>query len=60
MRQAVLSRVAADRHATRAQQLGLPLDRQLGITVDHRFALSNPALVSASSKKRSHRPFRCG
>src|SRR5882724_1405735 len=42
----VVHRAPAD-----AQQLGLPLDRQLGITVDHRFALSNPALVSAPSKK---------
>ena len=32
-------------------QAGLPLDRQRGFTVDHRFALSNPALVSAPSKK---------
>jgi hypothetical protein len=37
--------------------LRLPLDRQLGFTVDHRFALSNPALVSAPSKKLpSRRP----
>jgi hypothetical protein len=26
-------------------------DRQIVFTVDHRFALSNPALVSAPSKK---------
>src|SRR5664280_2575299 len=26
-------------------------DRQIGLAVDHRFALSNPALVSAPSKK---------
>jgi hypothetical protein len=42
----VVHRAPAD-----AQQLGLPLDRQFGFTVDHRFALSNPALVSAPSKK---------
>src|SRR6185503_18830330 len=33
------------------QHLGLPGDRQIVLTVDHRFALSNPALVSAPSKK---------
>src|SRR5258708_8855177 len=33
------------------QSLCLPGDRQLVLTVDHRFALSNPALVSAPSKK---------
>src|SRR5579863_7806307 len=33
------------------QNLGLPGDRQIVLTVDHRFALSNPALVSAPSKK---------
>src|SRR5213593_64505 len=34
-----------------AQNLRLPCDRQVVLTVDHRFALSNPALVSAPSKK---------
>src|SRR5262245_22036687 len=34
-----------------AQQLGLARDGEVVITVDHRFALSNPALVSARSKK---------
>src|SRR6185436_20676505 len=34
-----------------AQKLGLLGDRQIVFTVDHRFALSNPALVSAPSKK---------
>jgi hypothetical protein len=34
-----------------AQNLRLSRDRQLVLTVDHRFALSNPALVSAPSKK---------
>lgn len=40
-------------HAAAAdlQNLRLPGDRQLMLTVDHRFALSNPALVSAPSKK---------
>jgi len=33
------------------QNLGLLRDRQIVLTVDHRFALSNPALVSAPSKK---------
>ena len=33
------------------QNLGLLGDRQIVLTVDHRFALSNPALVSAPSKK---------
>ena len=34
-----------------AQQPGLARDGELMVTVDHRFALSNPALVSAPSKK---------
>src|SRR6478672_4016829 len=34
-----------------AQNLRLLGDRQIVLTVDHRFALSNPALVSAPSKK---------
>src|SRR5438477_1342804 len=33
------------------QSLSLLGDRQIVLTVDHRFALSNPALVSAPSKK---------
>src|SRR5438445_4678029 len=33
------------------QNFRLPGDRQIVSTVDHRFALSNPALVSAPSKK---------
>src|ERR1700681_2892431 len=33
------------------QNFRLPGDRQIVLTVDHRFALSNPALVSAPSKK---------
>src|SRR5258705_6376788 len=33
------------------QNLCLLGDRQIVLTVDHRFALSNPALVSAPSKK---------
>src|SRR5580704_17165200 len=32
-----------------AERLGLPGDRQVVLTVDHRLALSNPALVSAPS-----------
>src|SRR6516164_2423996 len=40
-------------HAAAAdlQNLHLLGDRQVVLTVDHRFALSNPALVSAPSKK---------
>ena len=34
-----------------AKHLRLLCDRQIVLTVDHRFALSNPALVSAPSKK---------
>src|SRR5215208_642598 len=34
-----------------AQNLRLLCDRQSVLTVDHRFALSNPALLSAPSKK---------
>src|SRR6266478_3968108 len=34
-----------------AQDLRLLCDRKIMLTVDHRFALSNPALVSAPSKK---------
>src|SRR6266702_5026092 len=34
-----------------AQNVGLLCDRQIVLTVDHRFSLSNPALVSAPSKK---------
>ena len=44
-----------------AQNLRLLGDRQIVLTVDHRFALSNPALLSAPSKKLStalHAP--CG
>ncbi|WP_430640226.1 hypothetical protein [Bradyrhizobium cytisi] len=42
----VINAAAAD-----LQNLRLPGDRQIVLTVDHRFALSNPALVSAPSKK---------
>src|SRR5262249_61964772 len=34
-----------------AHKLRLPGDRQIVFAVDHRFALSNPALLSAPSKK---------
>ena len=34
-----------------AQNVRLLGDRQIVLTVDHRFALSNPALLSAPSKK---------
>src|SRR6202158_5040502 len=42
----IINAAAAD-----LQNLRLPGDRQVVFTVDHRFALSNPALVSAPSKK---------
>ncbi|MGY3116117.1 hypothetical protein ACVWXQ_000052 [Bradyrhizobium sp. S3.14.4] len=41
----VINAAAAD-----LQNFRLPGDRQIVLTVDHRFALSNPALVSAPSK----------
>src|SRR5688500_11904994 len=44
-------RQVVDAAAADAQNLGLPRDRQVVFAVDHRFALSNPALVSAPSKK---------
>src|ERR1700731_2184710 len=40
-----------DAAAADAQSLGLLGDRQIVRAVDHRFALSNPALVRAPSKK---------
>ena len=40
-----------DTAATDANQLGLPFDRKSMFAVDYRFALSNPTLVSALSKK---------
>jgi hypothetical protein len=42
----VVNAAAAD-----IQRLGLPDDRQVVLAVDHRFALSRPALLSAPSKK---------
>src|ERR1700733_11266584 len=42
----IINAAAAD-----LQNLRLPGDRQIVLTVDHRFALSNPALLSAPSKK---------
>src|SRR6266581_5710267 len=44
-------RQVVDAAAADAKNLGLPNDRQIVPAVDHRFALSNPALVSAPSKK---------
>src|SRR4029077_12278099 len=40
-----------DAAPTDPQSLSLLGERQIVLTVDHRFALSNPALVSAPSKK---------
>jgi hypothetical protein len=45
------TRQIVDAAAADAQNLRLLGDRQIVLTVDHRFALSNPALVSAPSKK---------
>jgi hypothetical protein len=45
------ARQIVDAAAADLQSLRLPGDRQIVSTVDHRFALSNPALVSAPSKK---------
>ena len=44
-------RQVVDAAAADVQNLRLLGDRQIVLTVDHRFALSNPALVSAPSKK---------
>src|SRR5206468_8936153 len=44
-------RQVVDAATADAQSLCLGGDRQIVGTVDHRFALSNPALVSAPSKK---------
>src|ERR1700741_2927447 len=46
-----LPRPVVDAATADAQNLRLLGDRQVVLTVDHRFALSNPALVSAPSKK---------
>ena len=45
------ARLIVDRAAADAQHLGLLLDGKIVLRVDHRFALSSPALVSAPSKK---------
>ena len=45
------ARQVVDAATADAQNLRLLGDRQIVLTVDHRFALSNPALVSAPSKK---------
>src|SRR5215469_9248807 len=44
-------RQVVDAAPTDVQSLRLPADRQLVCTVDHRFAPSSPALLSAPSKK---------
>ena len=41
------SRQIVDTATADAQNFRLLADRQIVVTVDHRFALSNPALVSA-------------
>src|SRR5450759_5236933 len=43
-----------------AQYFRLLCDRQIVLTVDHRFALSNPALLSAPSKKLNSALRSCG
>src|SRR6185295_2783993 len=45
------ARQVVDTATADAQNLRLPGDRQIVLGVDHRFALNNPALVSAPSKK---------
>src|SRR6266576_2567440 len=45
------ARQVIDAAAADLQNFRLPGDRQIVLAVDHRFALSNPALVSAPSKK---------
>ena len=45
------TRLIVDRAAADLQHLGLLLDGKVVLGVDHRFALSSPALVSAPSKK---------
>jgi hypothetical protein len=45
------ARQIIDAAAADLQNFRLPGDREIVLTVDHRFALSNPALVSAPSKK---------
>src|SRR5437879_13536139 len=45
------ARQIVDAAAANLQNLRLPGDRQIVFTVDHRLALSNPALVSAPPKK---------
>ena len=45
------TRQVVHRAARNADHLGLLRDAQLVITVDHRLAFSNPALLSAPSKK---------
>src|SRR5213595_1180063 len=45
------TRQVIDAAAADLQNFRLPCDRQIVLRVDHRFALSNPALVSAPSKK---------
>ena len=46
-------RQVVDAATADAQNLRLLCDRQIVLTVDHRFALSKPALLSAPSKKLS-------
>src|SRR6476469_8445962 len=47
------ARQIVDAAAADLQSFRLSCDRQIVLTVDHRFALSNPALVSAPSKNHS-------
>ena len=49
------ARQVVDTATADAQNFRLLGDRQIVLTVDHRFALSNPALLSAPSKKLSWR-----
>lgn len=45
------SRLVVDRAAGDAERFRLAGDRKLVIAIDHRFALSRPALLSAPDKK---------
>ena len=44
-------RLVIDRAPRKAEHPGLPFDREGVAAIDHRFALSRPALLSAPSKK---------
>jgi hypothetical protein len=49
-------RQVIDTATTDVESFGLFADRQIVLAVNHRFALSNPALLSAPSKKSFSKP----